>query len=212
MTRSFETKELIKRMVEIAWENNNPFLPSALSALPIIQEVYSNFDPKNDVFILSKGHAVLALYAILEQYGFKPNIKPTQCTRDIKNGIYCSTGSLGHGLPIAFGIAFAKKLKQESGIVYCLMGDGEMLEGTFWETINLIAEFDIENIKILVDYNDCQGCKKVPDVLLKHVAFFKKITWYSTIKGQGLKYLEGKNLHTFRMTEKDYKAIQAELA
>jgi len=210
-------KNLIKRMVEIDRKYNHGFLPSSLSALPIIKEIYENFDDKHDVFILSKGHAALALYVVLEERGLKPKVENSHIERDIENGIYCTTGSLGHGLPIAAGVALAKKIKGDSGKVHVLLGDGECQEGTFWETVIFINEFNINNLSIYIDRNNYQGSKetniditRMAGLLCRYPNVMIKI--YSHIKGYGLETLSKRPwLHIFRMSDNDYSEVMKEL-
>ena len=84
---------------------------------------------------------------------------------DCFNGLHCTTGSLGHGLPIGAGMAFARKLKKEGGKIYILIGDGECQEGTTWESLLLASHYKLDNLVILVDYNKIQGSGRVEEVL-----------------------------------------------
>lgn len=210
-------KKLIKRMVEIDRQYNHGFLPSSLSALPILEEIYSDFNDIEDVFILSKGHAALALYVVLEERGYKPKIENSHTLRDIENGIFCSTGSLGHGLPIAAGVALAKKIKAEPGRVFVLLGDGECQEGTLWETIIFANENGLKNLFIYIDDNSYQGSKKVCSSIISLVEKIKdssiaNIMIRTRLKGYGLEALESRPwLHAFRMSDKDYENVMKEL-
>jgi transketolase len=76
--------------------------------------------------------------------------------RNKVNGVIASTGSLGHGLPIAVGLALAKKIKNEKGRIYCIIGDGESNEGTIWESAILATHLKLSNLTCIVDYNDSQ--------------------------------------------------------
>lgn len=205
-------KDLISRMVQIAWDTHNVHLPSALSALPIIESIYQHFNFEKDVFILSKGHAAMALYAVLEKRGRRPNITCSQITRDIENGIYCSTGSLGHGLPIAAGVALAKKIRKQEGVVHVLLGDGECLEGTFWETMNLVQEFHLDNLRVEIDANGQQACKSMPPLLRQNLMMFESLAFYCYPKGYGIPYLQERPwMHSFRMTNEDHARILQDL-
>ena len=126
--------KLIRRTIEIDHKHGMHHLPSALSALPVIAGVYDKFHP-GDVFVLSKGHAYAALGAVLESRGLRPDYTHSHPDRDPANGVTCTAGSLGHGLPMAVGIALGKKLAGEPGTVHVLVGDGEALEGTTWESL-----------------------------------------------------------------------------
>ena len=112
---------LVKRILDISYQEKLSHLSSCLSALPIVEEIYEK-KKEDEVFILSNGHAGLALYVVLEsKYGIDPvmllhkhGIHPG---KDLENKLYCSTGSLGSGLPIAVGHALADRTKN----VYCMI-------------------------------------------------------------------------------------------
>lgn len=142
-----------KRLLDISYKEKLSHLSSCLSSLPIIQEIY-NQKAEDDIFILSNGHAGLALYCVLEEkYGIDPikllhkhGIHPG---KDLENKLYCSTGSLGSGLPIAIGHALSNPKKN----VWCLISDGECAEGSIWESLSFITKYKINNIKIYVNVN-----------------------------------------------------------
>lgn len=145
--------DLRKRIYDITFFKKLSHLSSCLSSLPIIQEIYDKKD-EDEIFILSNGHAGLALYCVLEdRYGIdaitlldKHGIHPG---KDINNKLYCSTGSLGCGLPIAVGHAIANKNKK----VWCLISDGECAEGSIWESLSFIYSNQINNLEIYVNIN-----------------------------------------------------------
>jgi transketolase len=146
-------KELAQRLIDISYQEKLSHLSSTLSALPIIEEIYAK-KHDDDVFILSNGHAGLALYVVLEKYyGIDPvmlfhkhGIHPN---KDPENHIYCSTGSLGSGLPIAVGHALARPDIE----VYCMISDGECAEGSIWESLRFVQEHPVRNIKIYANIN-----------------------------------------------------------
>lgn len=141
------------RIIEISKELGLAHLGSNLTSASIIDEIYS-VKKENEPFILSCGHAGLALYVVIEKYygidavnTFKHHgTHPSKCN-DCR--LYCSTGSLGHGLPIAVGMALADRNRD----VYCLISDGEATEGSIWESINVIRKYDIDNLKIYMNWN-----------------------------------------------------------
>lgn len=108
---------------------------------------------KDDQFILSKGHGVMALYAVLEAKGLLDWSAKLMGHPKRGGSILASTGSLGHGLPMAVGLAKAKKIKGEPGRVFVLIGDGECNEGTTWESALLAAHHYLDNLVVIVDYN-----------------------------------------------------------
>lgn len=205
--------QLRKRMVEIDYKYKNNHLASALSALPIIKDIYEDFDFDNDKFILSKGHGSLALYAVLEDYGYNPDVSKIHPDIDIKNGISCTTGSLGHGLPIAVGMAMAKKHKNKKGLVSVLLGDGECQEGTTWESLLVADKYKLDNLKVHIDDNMYQALEETlyPTSYYLERVFPVKI--HRCIKGYGIKlFQDNPNLHVYELTNNDYKQIMEELS
>ena len=126
-------KNLRKKIIEKGYELKNGHLGSALSCVDTIKYLYDEVIGENDLFILSKGHGSLALYSVLESKGKKVSWREHPEIKE-EEGIYATTGSLGHGVPIGLGRAFAKKLRGDEGKVYVLIGDGEIEEGSNWES------------------------------------------------------------------------------
>jgi transketolase len=154
-------KELRRTILEKGYKNNITHYGSALSCVDAIKYLYDDVLKKEDTFILSKGHGAMALYAVLESKGKNP-IWRLHPELDEKNGIYATSGSLGHGLPIATGRAFAKKLKGEKGRAYVLTGDGEMEEGSNWEALMIANSLKL-NLTLLVDWNKYQSIEKLKE-------------------------------------------------
>jgi transketolase len=152
-------KELKKRILGISHRRHLSHLGSCLTALPIICEIYQQKE-HYEKFVLSQGHAGLALYVVLEaMYGIdaevmleKMGIHPDMPT-DPYGYIDCSTGSLGHGVPIALGMAMA--MPQET--VYCLTSDGELAEGSVYEAANIMRKYKVKNLKVFVNWNGYGG-------------------------------------------------------
>jgi len=160
-------------------------LGPALSIIEILRSLYDHVlvhDPSNsklavrDRFILSKGHGVLALYAVLATHGyFPPEEIDTFCKFDSRlpghpesgdlPGIEFSTGSLGHGLPVAVGIAMAARIKNENWKTFVLIGDGEMAEGSIWESALHASKHELGRITVIMDYNKMQASGSINDVL-----------------------------------------------
>jgi len=124
-------------------------------------------DPRRDRFILSKGHASAALYATLAERGFFPLERLDTYMRPLSllnghpdrnkcPGVEANTGPLGHGLPIAVGIAIAAKLDASDVRTFVLTGDGELQEGSNWEAIMAAAHFALDNLTVIVDRNGLQ--------------------------------------------------------
>jgi transketolase len=139
-------------------------LGGAFSMIEIIITLYETILKKNDKFILSKAHASYPLCLLLRKKGLKPKLT-THLEIDKKNGIHCTTGSLGHGLPMAVGMAFAKKKQNLKGKIYVLISDGECQEGTTWESLLIANKHQLDNLVIIVDYNKIQALSKLEDAL-----------------------------------------------
>ena len=139
-------------------------LGGSFSMIEILLTLYEVIIKKNDKFILSKAHASFPLCILLKEKGLNPKLT-THLELDKKNGIHCTTGSLGHGLPIATGIAFAKKQQKNSGKVYVMMSDGECQEGTTWESLLIATKHKLDNLVVIVDYNKIQALSRLKDAL-----------------------------------------------
>jgi len=150
---------------------------SAFSVVDILSVLYFNIiDKKNDKVILSKGHAGSALYATLAECGyFDKEMLNDYCMNgscfsghiSSKNipGVEFATGSLGHGLPVACGIAYTKKLKELEGKIYVILGDGECQEGTTWESLLFASQHHLDNLIIVIDKNNMQAFGNVNEIL-----------------------------------------------
>lgn len=132
--------------------------------------------PGRDRFVLSKGHACGALYSVLAECGFFPldwletffqngGRLPGHATAKGIPGIEVSTGSLGHGLPIATGMALAARRDRHSYRVFCVLSDGECDEGSNWEAALFAPHHQLDNLIAIVDYNKIQSLGHVNDVL-----------------------------------------------
>jgi transketolase len=132
--------------------------------------------PERDRFILSKGHAGAGVYATLAECGFFPIEKLKTHYQDGSDlsghvshkgvpGVEFSTGSLGHGLPVATGMAYAAKLRGQSHRVVCLLSDGECDEGSNWEALLFAAHHKLSNLTAIIDYNKIQSLAPVAETL-----------------------------------------------
>jgi transketolase len=166
-------RRLRRQIVLATVAANEGHIPSSFCVLEILWVLYDRilrFDPANpadesrDRFVLSKGHASLAIYAVLAEKGFFPSSElagfATGGSRlgghpDSRKvpGIEASTGSLGHGFPMAVGMATALARKESPSRVFVLVGDGECNEGTVWEAALLAARQRLDNLTLIVDQN-----------------------------------------------------------
>jgi transketolase len=200
---------LKKRILEIAYKNKIGHLGSYLTAVEIIDEIYRTKNPE-DIFILSSGHAALALYVILEKYEQK-NAEELfkkyggHPHRNEEDSIFCSTGSLGLGITVAVGRALANKKRK----VYVLMSDGETAEGSVWESLRFIEEQNVKNIVVYVNINGYSAYDKIDTEYLKRrlISFLPKINLRYTTVNQ-YPFLKGLNAHYHIMSENDYKLLK----
>jgi len=197
---------LKQRLIEITYHEKLSHLSSCLSALPILEEIYSKKND-DDIFILSNGHAGLALYVILEKkYGIDPimllhkhGIHPG---KDLANKLYCSTGSLGSGLPIAVGHALADRTKN----VYCMISDGECAEGSIWESLRFIQTSKLTNLHVYVNINGMSAYDYLDiDYLSSRLlAFLPNINLRISTPVE-FDFAKGLLTHYYVMKEGDYK-------
>ncbi|CAN2039956.1 transketolase [Candidatus Magnetomoraceae bacterium gMMP-15] len=165
-------KQIRKDMLYIAKQSGHGHLPTCFSIVEILYAIYSvmKHDPQNlllkdrDIFILSKGHGSLSLYCILGEFGyfnkekifsFGSFMSDFGCHADRFKipGIEASTGSLGHGIGIAVGVALAFKIEKSHRKVFVVIGDGESNEGTVWESIMVAVNLNLNNLIIVYDNN-----------------------------------------------------------
>lgn len=226
---SHNQKALRRRVLEISHFAHYSHLGSCLSSIDLIDAVYMH-KRKDEIFVLSNGHAGVALYVVLEKYGFlnsetiqNLNIHPD---RNPSKGLYVSTGSLGHGLPIALGIALSNRKKN----VYCMISDGECAEGSIWESFRMASDLELENLVILVNANGWGAYGSInTKKLLKRIKAFglqvvitnghnsnllaknlkdKKngpsLTIFAKTTGDQFPFLKGQDAHYYIMTDNDF--------
>lgn len=160
-------------------------IPASLSIVEILSVLYSGIlkvdprradDPERDRFILSKGHACVALYAILAEKGFFPKAELDKFGKkesilgghpDMRKvrGIEASTGSLGHGFPFGAGQALAAKLDKRDYKVFVIIGDGECQEGSVWEAALFAPQHKLDNLVVIVDHNKIQAMDRLDKIV-----------------------------------------------
>ena len=145
-------------------ERGEAHLGGSFSMIEMLLTLYERVLQEEDKFILSKAHASFPLCLILKERGFDPSIT-THLEIDQKNGVYCTTGSLGHGLPMGTGMALSRKLQNKPGKIYVMMSDGECQEGTTWESLLIAAKHKLDNLVVLVDYNEIQALTTLSEAL-----------------------------------------------
>ena len=156
-------KNYRKKILHLSQKVSALHIGGSFSSVEIIDAIFNNLKKKNDKFILSKGHAGILQYVVLNDHGLiSDKTLFDYCTKDGilgvhpdygNPGIEASTGSLGHGLAIAAGLAYSDKKKD----IYVLLSDGELQEGSVWEASLLISSLKINNIVIVIDNNGLQS-------------------------------------------------------
>ena len=156
------------RLLEMHYQSKVGHIGGNLSALDTLISLYHFCLGPNDKFVLSKGHSAGALYVTLWTMGL---LSDEDLRRFHGEGtrlsghpplsgiaeVVFATGSLGHGLSLAAGLALGKKLLKESGRVFCLLSDGEWNEGSCWEALIFLAHQKLDNLTFIVDLNGMQG-------------------------------------------------------
>lgn len=177
-----DPKEMRRIILNQSRRANVGHIGSCLCVVEILSALYSSAlngsgpnDPERDRFLLSKGHAGLALYAALVLKGWLPEEQlATFCGEDTLLGVHpevavsgvdFSTGSLGQGICIAVGSALAARLQSSGRRVFCLVSDGECNEGSMWEAAAFASHHRLSNLQVIVDFNGQQALNLTRNVL-----------------------------------------------
>ncbi len=180
------SNNLRKRIIYTSHISKIPHLGSCLSCIDILVYLYwielsinplLPTAPDRDKFILSKGHGAPALFQVLAEIGFFPLSELESFGKNgslfhehppkpgLINGVEAATGSLGHGMPMALGMAIASKINNHKSRVYALLSDGECNEGSIWESAMMAASNKINHLTIIIDYNKWQATGRSKDIL-----------------------------------------------
>jgi len=189
MLSNIETQELARKVrvhaVKMVNKGGSSHIGSVLSIVDILAVLYGKVmkyrsnDPKwdgRDRFILSKGHAGAGVYAILAECGFFDIVELNKHYQDGSifsghvshkgvPGVELSTGSLGHGLPVASGMALAAKIDKKNHKVFVVMSDGELDEGSNWEAFMFAAHHGLNNLIAVIDRNKLQSMRTTEETL-----------------------------------------------
>jgi transketolase len=168
-------KKIRIRILKLSNSAKSSHIGSSLSIVEILVVLYKFFIQKRNIFVLSKGHACLAYYCVLQKFGYfsdkilksygqNNTILLSHVSHQVP-GVEFSTGSLGHGLPYATGRALAEKINKTSNKIFVLISDGELNEGTTWESLLFAAHHKLDNLIIIVDYNKIQSLDFAKNVL-----------------------------------------------
>lgn len=174
-----------KLIIKMAYSAQSAHTGGALSIVEILVALYfkimkvnpqNPYDKNRDRLIFSKAHDAKALYAILAEKGYfdkkvldgyekNGGLLPGHSTRHCVPGVEISAGSLGHGLSMAAGIAYAGKLNKEKFRVFAILSDGECDEGSTWEAVLFSGHHKLDNLITIIDYNKLQGFGYTKDIL-----------------------------------------------
>lgn len=170
-----DCKEMRETILRVSLNSGHGHIPTCFSVVEMLYAVYSVMRhmpqqpdwPDRDVFILSKGHAALGFYSVLARFGYFSSEAVNKfgsfesafgCHPDRLKlpGVELSTGSLGHGIGVAVGVALAFQLQASERRVYTLIGDGESNEGSVWEALMVASHLKLNNLTVMLDYNQSQ--------------------------------------------------------
>ncbi len=175
--------KLRREIVEMAWAGSSVHVACAFSMVEITATLLGEVmnlgkgadDPERDRILLSKGHGVMALYAGYSELGWleHKHLEKYFSEGSLLHGLSearvplleVSSGSLGHGLPVAVGYALGKKRLKQKGHVYCIVGDGEMNEGSMWEALLFAGHHRLDNLTVIVDANGHQAMGRIHEVI-----------------------------------------------
>jgi len=184
MTSLEFAKKIRLKVLEMVYSANASHIGGAFSMADLLAVLYTDIlrinpafpkEALRDRFFLSKGHTCAGLYAALGLKGFFPLTELDNYAQNGSKflshashyvpGVEISAGSLGHVLSIACGVAYAAKLKKDDFIIYCLISDGELNEGSNWEPIMLAPQHKLNNLVLIVDYNKIQSLGNIKDII-----------------------------------------------
>ena len=199
-------KSIKTHILQLSYKAKSSHIGGCLSIVEILVVLFNGILKKTsvkrkfkDTFILSKGHACLALYCILFEkgilskktllsYGENNTLLMSHASHYVP-GIKFSTGSLGHGLPVAIGSALSAKKDKNNRKVFVLISDGELNEGTTWEALMFAAHHKLNNLCVIIDYNKLQSLTFVSETI-KIEPLIKKISSF----GCDVKNINGHNI------------------
>ena len=232
-----------QEIIEINYLKKAAHLGSCLSCVEMLYASFKYLKPNFENLIFSKGHAALAYYATLKHFNKKLLAHNylkiggqywAHITKDLNNKIYYSFGSLGYGLGITAGMAYGNKKKK----YICILSDGELNEGSIWESFWFLSHYKLNNISVLIDMNNLQSFGKTKEILdinyykiikslniniyninghdykkifkiLSIKTIFPKVIFCNTIKGKGVESIENKiSSHYFPASKKDLKIFK----
>ena len=189
MNQNVLQRQIRKNIIEMIYEAQSGHHATSLSLVEILIALYSRgmHELNGDLLILSKGHGVPALYAILSEFGFldEGELKTFRQfgsalqghpVRNLGKGIHVTTGSLGMGFSVGVGLALSRKMKDSQSKIFVIMGDGECQEGQVWEAAMVAAHYKLHNLVVIIDRNKIQSNDYTENVISLEPLCEK---WYS---------------------------------
>lgn len=173
-----------RRILDVSQQVGALHIASAFSCTEIVDCIYNNLmrwdgTTSQDTFLMSKGHGCMIQYAILEDLGILDRRDLDEyCTTDGRlgchpdygnPGINASTGSLGHGLSMAVGMAVAERTDDTGGVIFTVLSDGEVQEGSVWEATLMASTLKLNNLVAFIDNNDFQSLGRTSET---HPSFY----------------------------------------
>lgn len=220
-------KDLKRRIIEISYKLKLSHIGSCLTSVDVIEEIYANKNPE-DKFVLSAGHSHLAHVVVREKYireqnNKDPNLKryedPQLAENLIKvHGIHCdieaacdaSSGSLGHGIGIALGMALADKTRT----IYCVITDGETREGSVWEALRIQKELNVDNLLITCLINGWGAYHKINQMKLANELMY--MSWvkpvFVDLSTYNTAWLSTQEAHYKVMNKEEYSELMGVLS
>jgi transketolase len=211
----------LKKIIEISYKRKTGHIGSCLSCLPIIEKIFE--ENEAPLVVLSKGHAALAYYVVLWSKGIITEDElDTYCdpegtkfyghvSRNTQANTEFTLGSLGHGLPLAAGYSFVNTERK----VFCILGDGELDEGTIYETLQFLRDKNLPNFKVIIDHNKFKGFseQKIDPNLRSYLESFDFVEIVETVKGGSISCINKLGLmsHYVKIDDSLYNQIMEEL-
>lgn len=211
---SHSTQSIRRLVLEESHRRHCGHLMSNLCAAPVLSQIFNRMGPE-DRFVLSKGHAALALYCLLFLRGIitREQLERTTTHPDSTvPGVEFSAGSLGMGICYAVGLCLSKRLRGEPGRVYVLVSDGECDEGSTWEAVGLANRLDLENLVIYVDANGQKAMGKADtayDLNRRFKAF--EANSHVVVTDSGVSFIRGIDWHYLPMNDEQFAQAMAEI-
>ncbi len=158
------SKSIRRSIITLSQANGGYHYGGSFSCAEVLIALFDEVLHGGNKFIMSKGHACWGYYVLLQERGFSPLLEGHPHL-DESNGVNFTSGSEGHGMPAAVGMAMARKLLSKEGKIFVLVGDGECQEGTTWESLLIAGHHKLSNLVVIVDNNKIQGSGFVGDIL-----------------------------------------------